>query len=160
MYTYKVPDTLFPTCCSSMVSTWTVLGHPQGFAGSKPRPAANSINSATRLPIAWPGIWNVKDCWKGMPSTALWNWMAQMKTQWINYGVIPLRIASKIQWTLRRYWRTWNKNRRREPHSCCRTVERRRSPACSADSRKYSGSTSVDVAALRRCNRVSIGLEA
>jgi len=42
----------------------------------------------------------------------------------------------------------------------CRTVERRHGQACSADSRKHSRSTNVDVAALRRCNRVSIGLEA
>jgi hypothetical protein len=35
-----------------------------------------------------------------------------------------------------------------------------RSPAYSADSRKHSRSTNVNVAALRRCNRVSVGLEA
>ena len=55
-----------------MVSTWIVQGHPQGIAGLKPRPTANSINSAIPLPIVWLGIWNARVCWNEMLSTVIW----------------------------------------------------------------------------------------
>jgi len=46
----------------TLASMWTVQGHPQDSAGLKPRPTANSINSATPLPVAWLGIWNARVC--------------------------------------------------------------------------------------------------
>ena len=58
----------------------------------------SSHNLLTRSRTMWPDIWSARDCWCEMPSTAIWRWIARMKTRWINCEGIPL--LATLRWVL------------------------------------------------------------